>query len=63
MFYGCVRVLGRCKLKTMITEDEIEDDYVYTIDILYGPTNVCGAVKHRTGRIDHVKGKVEDVKT
>lgn len=44
-------------------DDNDDDDNdsaggVYTVDILYGPTKVCGTIKHRTGRIEHVKGEI-----
>lgn len=38
--------------------DNDDDSYVFTVDILYGPTKVCGVVKHRTGRIEDVMGTI-----
>ncbi|XP_015373262.1 PREDICTED: UPF0728 protein v1g117062-like [Diuraphis noxia] len=35
------------------------DERVYTIDVLYGPTKVCGVLKHRTTRVEHIKEKLE----
>lgn len=52
--------LVRRQFKVMAAEAKVEDDYVYTVYILYGPTNVCGLVKHRTGRIENVMGRCED---
>ncbi|XP_008179418.1 UPF0728 protein v1g117062-like [Acyrthosiphon pisum] len=31
----------------------------YKVDILYGPTIVCGVLKHRTTRVEHIKEKLE----
>ncbi|CAI6369491.1 unnamed protein product [Macrosiphum euphorbiae] len=31
----------------------------YKVDILYGPTKVCGVLKHRTTRVEHIKEKLE----
>ncbi|VVC37204.1 Uncharacterised protein family UPF0728 [Cinara cedri] len=37
------------------------NNYVYTVDVLYGPTNVAGVVKHRTGRVERIKEKLEQL--
>lgn len=37
---------------------EIHSDninHVYTVDVLVGPTNVAGVLKHRTGRVESIK--------
>lgn len=45
---------------TIVDIDDNDDyGYVFTVDILYGPTKVCGVVKHRTGRIEDVKGIIK----
>ncbi|XP_060880144.1 UPF0728 protein v1g117062-like [Metopolophium dirhodum] len=31
----------------------------YKVDVLYGPTKVCGVLKHRTTRVEHIKEKLE----
>ncbi|XP_022169720.1 UPF0728 protein v1g117062-like [Myzus persicae] len=36
-----------------------DDGHRYTVDILYGPTKVCGVLKHRTTRVEHIKEKLE----
>jgi len=38
---------------TVIKNDEC---HLYTVDILYGPTKVCEVLKHRTTRVEHIKG-------
>lgn len=46
---------------TSSTISEGDPDYKYILDILYGPTVVCGIVKYRTGRIYHIKGNQNTV--
>lgn len=31
-------------------------DYKFRVDIMYGPINVCGIIKHRSERVKHIKG-------
>lgn len=31
--------------------------HVFKVDILYGPINVCGIIKHRSERVEHIKSK------
>lgn len=40
------------------TVKDDHDKYVYSVDILFGPTKVCGILDYRTGRVEHTKGKV-----
>lgn len=46
-------------MRRQISEDghATSVDDRYTVDVLYGPTRVCGLVKHRLGRVTHVKGE------
>jgi len=32
-----------------------DNGYKYTVDVLYGPTNICGFIKHRSTRIENIK--------
>ncbi|KAL4149925.1 hypothetical protein QTP88_003776 [Uroleucon formosanum] len=47
----------------MDTSDRIlfvsDDGRRYKVDILYGPTKVCGVLKHRTTRVEYIKEKLE----
>lgn len=52
-----VRVIFKNIMKDSEIFAEYDDGYVYSVDILYGPTKVCGVIKHRTGRVEHIKGK------
>lgn len=46
-----------CLDKTSDGEKSNAGDHIFKIDILYGPISVCGVIKHRSERIEHIKGR------
>lgn len=48
---------NRCRTSGSKKDDKDGHDYEFTADVLYGPTSVCGVVKHRSGWVEPIKGK------
>ncbi|XP_025413589.1 uncharacterized protein LOC112685801 [Sipha flava] len=47
--------------RTTVGEKPNAGDHKFKVDIQYGPISVCGVIKHRSERIDHIKKKLENL--